>query len=171
MEWLIRLLGELNAQWVTGAALLALLFERTGIIQSIYRHRTDRRRDEREQLSEDQQHFVDDLRNQVESERRMRVEDGRYYLAERDRIRGELAQRDDTIARLARAIEGSERGNARLRHGLNNAFTYIAALREDYRRHGLPVRPYDGWRDMLGISADLDDMLRELFDDSLGPPS
>lgn len=171
MEWLIGLLHDLGTPWVVGGILILLLFERTGLLQTLHITSSERRTTEREQLSDDIQALVTSLRDTASRERDWRIVDSRYFQEQITSLRVELRQRDETIGRLSEAVSSSERGNARLRHGLANSFAYIAALRSTFRKNGDAPPPYDGWQDMLGIMPDLDDTLRELFSDSgLSPP-
>jgi hypothetical protein len=161
--WLIQ---HVSWGWTAGAILVLWVFGKTGVIQNASRARTS----ERDQLSEDQQSFLKALVATVERERQYRVSDAEWYQKELAGLRAELVERDKTIAALAEAAStnaaiaaSSERGNARLRHGLNGACIYIDALRAHMHRSGLAPVPFDGWRDLLGIMPDLDAHLTALF--------
>jgi hypothetical protein len=152
------------------AGFLLLVLDRTGFFQRLLRRGEQRRVTERERLSEDTQTLIDSMRAQAEQEHGWRTTDATYYLSQIAALRTELmmrdtaiAQRDATIATLAETGRLSERGNARLRHALNNAFQYISSLRVLMIRAGTRPAPFNGWQDLLGLTPDLDQHLREMY--------
>lgn len=171
MELVLELLKHLSLQWILVATVIFLVFDKTGFIQAWFKRQADAQTSERELLSEDQRDLLDRLQHQIEAERGWRVADGEYYqrqivelrtqIQERDKT---IATRDDTIRSLADAATLSERGNARLRHSLNNVFQYVGLLIMLCRKGNVEFPPFDGWHDLLGISADLDMYLHHLFD-------
>lgn len=172
MELVVELLQHLSLQWILTATIIFLVFDKTGFIQVWFKRRSEGQTFEREQLSEDQRDLLDRLQEQIAAEREWRINDSKYYRQQIEELRSEvnardklLTQRENTIRSLADAATLSERGNARLRHGLNNIFQYVAALITICKKNNLEVMPYEGWHDLLGISADLDQHLHALFSD------
>lgn len=155
MGW-YDLLADLLKQLPIPAVIifLALIFltDKNGIIQRIHRVRSD----DRTRLSEDQRQLLDRVTADAERERNWRIDDA-------DKYRKQLAEKDETIRLLTETAYLSERGNSRLRHGLNNMLLYVSALRGQILRASLTPYPFSGWHDLLNISKDLDENLNRLF--------
>lgn len=164
VETLINaLVKHLGDGWLLAVAIAIVAIANSGLVPKLLGERAAARERERERIAEDHRLLIEHYEAEASNQRKWRAEDAERY--ER-----KIATLEDQIGKLIEAAVLSERGNARLRHGLNNAFGYIDRLRQLYRRHGEPPPPYNGWRDMLGISADLDDRLRALFDEAGAPP-
>lgn len=171
MELILELLKHLSLQWILAASVIFLIFDRTGFVQAWFKNRIEAQTSERELLSEDQRDLLDRLHKQIDAEREWRINDTEYYRGQIDELRTLLrerekiiAMRDETIHRLADAATLSERGNARLRHSLNNVFQYVSLLITLCRKNDVEFPAFDAWHDLLGISSDLDMYLHDLFD-------
>lgn len=149
---------------VVAIGILAL--SNSGIIPKLLGERRAHQASERERLSEDQRQLIANYETEAANQRRWRDEDADRYEHRIGALEQRVDRQEQTIAKLASAVESSERGNARLRHSLNDAFQYIAALRDGFIRRGERPPPYNGWRQALGIAVDLDEKLRALFEDS-----
>lgn len=137
---------------------IILLTDKNGIIQRVHRARID----DRAQLSDDQRHLLDRLVADAERERNWRIDDAEKY-------RKQLADRDETIRLLTETVYSSERGNSRLRHGFSNLLLYVAQIRGQVTRAGIIPYQFSGWSDLLNISDDLDQKLRDLFEATKSP--
>jgi hypothetical protein len=119
---------------------------------------------ERHRAAQERDQLIEHYAKEADNVRRWREQDAERYEAR-------IAELDKRIASLIEAAVLSERGNARLRHLVGNLFQHIAAQRAAERRRGHAPLPYDGWRDALNISPDLDDRLKALFEETDFPPS
>lgn len=160
-SWLV---SHASSPAVLGALLILWALDKTGFIPRYFGGRREERTSEREQLSEDTKTLIDTLTSQLEQQREWRDDDNKYYLEQIRYLRNDLTTKDKIISNLSEAAVNSERGNARLRHALNNVFQYVGALRRRMIRSNVPLEPYTGWESLLGISDDLDKYLQDLFD-------
>lgn len=172
MEQLVDVLRPyLGDGWLLAVAAIIVAVVNSGVIPKWLGDRRDEHARERTEAAEDRRGLIENYETEATNQRRWRAEDTERFDRQIAAYEQRLAQKDDTIAKLAAAVESSERGNARLRHALNNVFQYIAAVRDLAISRGEPPVRYEGWRTMLGLSPDLDAQLKRLFDDTTGPPS
>jgi uncharacterized coiled-coil protein SlyX len=171
VDWLNALRTAFGDGWLFGIAVVIYLVANSAVIPKWFGERRLTQTSERERLSEDQRALIESYEREADNQRRWRAED-----AERDarRIAGledRLARQEQVVENMAEAAVSSERGNARLRHLSVNLFQHIAAQRDLERRRGLTPLPFDGWREALNISDDLDEKLHALFDETARPPA
>lgn len=165
MDWLAALKSALGEGWLFGAAVIVYLVVNSGIVPKLLGERRGAQAQERAEVAEDRRQLIENYEDEATNQRRWRLEDAQRYemrLAGQDE---RIERQEQTIARLAAAVESCERGNARLRHLIGNLFQHIAAQRAAERQRGVAPIPYDGWREALNISPDLDHRLRALFED------
>lgn len=178
MEFLEELLRRLSWEWLLGVAVLLLALDKTGFVQSFIRKREEVKVSDREQLSEDQRDLITRLEAEAERERKWRLSSDEFYMKQIETLRKTIAERDDTIRKAVATSSSSERGNARLRHAVNNLLQDIYNIQLIVRSKGIDPLPYTNWRDLLGIDPDLDKKITSLFeehglrrtDDGLGEP-
>lgn len=149
MESLIDVLAKHAGDgWLWAVGAIIALVANSGIVPWLF--------GERRRAAEERDQLIERYAKEAEDNRRWRQQDREQYEAGLDR-------KEQIIERMSEAALLSERGNARLRHLVGNLFQHIAACRAFERRNGLTPVPWDGWREGLNISGDLDDRLRELF--------
>jgi len=165
VDWLVAVRTALGDGWLFAVAALFYLIVQSGIIPKWMGGRYDEHARERAEAAEDRRVLIENYHKEAEDQRNWRAEDTEFY--ER-----KIARLEQLVENMSEAALLSERGNARLRHLVNNLFQHIAAMRAMERRAGRTPLPYDGWREALNISPDLDERLRDLFNDAgIEPPS
>ena len=165
----LKLIDELRPYlgdgWLLIVALGIIIIVRSGVIPKWLGDRRDEHAKERAEAVEERRNLIENYEQEAINQRQWRIEDAKRYEAQRIVYEERIVQKDELIAKLIGAVESSERGNARLRHALRNAFQYIAGLRDLSVSRGEPPLRYEGWRTMLGLSADLDEQIKRLFND------
>ncbi len=165
VDWLGSLKSAFGDGWLFFAAVLIYLVANSGIIPKWLGERRGAQAQERAEVAEDRRQLIENYEDEATNQRRWRIEDAQRYEMRLSTQDERIERQEQTIARLAAAVESCERGNARLRHLIGNLFQHIAAQRAAERRRGVVPIPYDGWREALNISPDLDQRLRALFED------
>lgn len=126
---IVRLVDEFAKRYGIGAALIGALFFlliwRFDMLRKVFADRANARREERAQAWEMQDDIIKNLREENEI------------------LRHSLAEEREQNARLVRLIESSEAGNSRLRHMINNTFTWASSLTLKLRRANIPFEQLD----------------------------
>lgn len=158
MESLIDALAKhLGNGWLLAVFVGIVYIANSGFVQWLFGERR-RATQERDQLIE---HYA----KESENVRRWREQDAARYEAR-------IADLDRRIENLIEASLLSERGNARLRHALNNVMHILVGMYDLSTSRGEhPPFNIEVFRNMFGISDDLDEKLRALFKDAGIDPS
>lgn len=166
MDWLEALRSVFGDGWLLLIAMTIYLVVNSGIIPKWLGDRRDEHARERADAAEERRDLIKGYETEAKNVRQWRAEDAEWYERRITNLEARNARQEEVIAKLAAAVESSERGNARLRHALNNVFQYISGMRDLAIAKGETPLQYNGWRTMLGISNDLDEQLRKLFDNT-----
>lgn len=158
------LIGELAKHIGDGwlLAIVAIIFAvvNSGLIPKWLGDRQDEHARERADVAEDRRTLIANYEMEATNQRRWRKEDAERY-------EKEIARLAHLVDKMSEAALLSERGNARLRHAVNNLMTILISQYDlAILRNERPPFPLDGFRNLFGISADLDEKLRSLFGDA-----
>lgn len=159
MESLIGALAKhLGDGWLLAVVAIIFAVANSGLVPWLF--------GERRRAAEERDRLIEHYAKEADNARRWRAEDGQRYEAR-------IAALDERIEKLIEASVLSERGNSRLRHALNNVMQIVVGQCDLAMRRGeRPLIQIDGLRNMFGISDDLDEKLRSLFNDAgIDPPS
>jgi hypothetical protein len=141
-------------------ALLFVLYQFVAhwdVFKNLFAERDRRKNEEREQLSEDTQRFIDNIERDAVKQREWRIADVERYERIITQLRDDCSKKDEVIISI-------ERGNARLRHALNNALTAFAGLQYRAKKAGLPVEPFKV-DEFLAIDPDYYKHLKDILGD------
>lgn len=160
MGWnaLHELVGQFGWGWVLIGGAGFLILSRFNILQRIFAERHKTHTDEREQLSEDIQQFIETLQKDNAQQRALVIDYGRR-----------IEELQERVNKLVDAITLSERGNSRLRHALNNVLMWAAGLRRRLRRDGIEIPPFP-LDDLLALDPELGKKMQEIFEEVDGMP-
>lgn len=153
-----ELAKHLGNGWLLATVAVIVAIANSGLVPWLF--------GERHRAAEERDRLIEHYAKEADNQRRWRVEDAERHAREQ-------ARKDAIIERMSEAALLSERGNARLRHALNNVMhilvgQYDLALSRGER----PPFQIEGFRNMFGISDDLDEKLRGLFREAgVDPPS
>lgn len=145
--------------WAVTLSLAAayLVLRRLDVVKRLFVGRLHEQNEEREQLSEDTQRLIENLQGDAERQRRWRIEEAARYEEIVSALRAD-------VSRLIRTVESSEAGNSRLRHALNDALTWGAAIRVKALRASVPVEafPIDN---LMKFDSELATRLANIFEE------
>lgn len=141
-------------------ALLFVVYQLIGhwdIVRNFFRESDKTKNDEREQLSEDTQQLIINLTGDADKQRKWRIEESERYERFIVTLREEMSRKD-------RIIESIEKGNARLRHALNNALTCYAGLSRRAKQAGVAVEAFS-IDEFLALDPDYYKHLKKILGD------
>lgn len=131
---------------------------RLDVVKRLFVGRQQAENDEREQLSEDTQRLIDNLRGDADRQRQWRIDEGQRYETQLATMR---ARYDAVVDSLT----SSERGNSRLRHELRDVLTWAAEVRHRARLLGSPL-PEFPLKNLTQIDEALALKMKEIFAES-----
>lgn len=141
-----------------------LVLSRLDIIRRLFVERQKTENEEREQLSEDVQRLIENLRGDADRQRQWRIDESTRY-------ESRIASLEERNSKLVEIIASSERGNSRLRHTVNNLCQWASSVRTRALRAGVPVTPFN-LSDMMELDPELAAKMKSIFDeaDMMAPP-
>ena len=165
MEGLIAELAKhINSGAILSIVAIILVIANSGIVQHWLGGRRSEREAERAREIETQQELIENYKTETESQRRWRDEDSQRYSAQIATLEKRLENAITANDKMTEAVVLSERGNARLRHALNQMIQIIVTHNDIALRRGeQPVISILSLRGFFGLSDDLDDKLKEIL--------
>jgi uncharacterized coiled-coil protein SlyX len=171
VDWLGPLKSAFGDGWLFFAAVAIYLVANSGVIPKWLGDRRDEHARERSDAAEDRRSLILNYEREATNQRGWRAEDAERFERHIKALEESRARQEEVIAKLATAVSSSERGNARLRHALNNILHVVINANDLAARRGeRPPFATDGLRDLFGLSNDLDEQLRKLLGDVPIPP-
>lgn len=105
------------------------------------------RMDEREQLSEDQQEFVNNLRADIDNLRQWRAQDN-------EECEKKLRRLSDRLDAMFEDNQTWRRDAAKWRHLSGNLAMHVNKMRGALQQHGIDAPRFDGWDRFLAEGGD-----------------
>ncbi len=144
---------HLGDGWLFAVAAVIFAVVNSGLIPKWLSDRHDARTSD----SADRRALIDHYEEEATNQRRWRTEDAERYEREINRLQS-------LIDKMSEAALLSERGNARLRHALNNIMHVLVGQYDIAMHRGEPAPfPVESFRNLFGISPDLDEKIRGLL--------
>lgn len=149
-DFIFELADKLGIQWSIPIIVLFWILSQFDFIKKFLGDRRRVHYDERKLLSEDMQRLINDLQGDADRQRQWRIN-------ETDRLDKVVDDLRQQIRTALETIASEQRGNARLRHALNNVLQAYSAMRDKMHASGLPVPRFAELRDLMELGYSKDD--------------
>lgn len=153
MEAIIEAAKQVGGTWLLVAVLLVLALDKLGVFKHWLESRASRREQqvaEQTRIVAEQQRLVDNLRQEIDAQRRWRVEDEARHRAELDEEKALHAQTQQVLIKAQEALVAEQRNSSKWRHLAGNLAQHISALRFRMEKAGLSPPRFAGWEQFIG---------------------